>query len=337
EASGFLSYYWSNGSSNSTFTTPVEYTFWVRAFDGICYYYDTITTHKYPETQIILDDNAYFCENSSVVVEAPNGFQSYQWSNGTTGRTTTVNTSGYLSVVALDQNSCSSKDSVYVNEVQNPQVFLGNDTTYCTDGNVLISPVLADEADYLWSTGETANSIAISTSGTYWLKLTNEYGCTNSDTINISVIAVPPIGLPDAISFCEDFATVSPANSFVSYEWSTGETTPSLEIWSSGVYTLTVTDVTGCTISDEVNATKLELVQPFLGNDTVFCGMTERRLYLNSSYASYLWNDSTTNPYIDVLTEGTYSVTVTGSNGCTAETSINATFTEVYPEITSIT
>ena len=338
EATGFLSYYWSNGLSSSTFTTPLEYTFWVRAYNGICYYYDTITTHKYPQPTIELGADSYFCAGDSVRVTAPDGFVSYAWSNGAEGRSVWVSTDGVLTVEASDANSCKAVDSINVDKVEAPSVDLGKDTTYCTDGKVnLASSGSYQNCSFMWNTHEETSSIGVSSSGTYWLRVTNQYGCSSADTVTIRVISVPSFGLPDEMDFCEDYVRLSSHNNYLSYQWNTGETSAYIDIHSSGVYSVTVADASGCTISDNVNATKHDIVDPFFGNDTVFCGLQSRRLYLNTTYASYEWNNGTSNPYIDIAVPGYYAVSVTNTSGCTASTSLRADFSDNYPEIINIT
>ncbi len=338
-ATGFLSYYWSNGSSTSTFETPVEYTFWVRAYNGICYYYDTITTHRYPRPSVELGSDTYFCEGDSVLVTAPDGYSAYSWSNGAEGRSIWVSSEGELVLEASDANSCKASDSINVGKRNSPNVNLGPDTTYCTEGKVLIgSSEPYTNCSFLWNTGEEASAIYISETGTYWMRVTNEYECSNADTVHINIISVPPIGLPDVLDYCDDYVTLAPVNSFESYQWSTGETTATIDVNYSEVFSVTVTDINGCTISDEVYAVKHNIVEPFFGNDTVFCGLESRRLHLNTTYTSYSWNNGSTNPFIDVANPGGYySLSVTNENGCTASTSMNASFTDNYPEIRKIT
>lgn len=338
ETSGFQSYYWSNGINGPTFTTPIEYTFWIRAYNGICYYYDTITTHKYPQPTIELGSDTHFCDGDSVMVTAPSGFESYLWNNGDAGRSVWVAEAGQLKVDAYDTNGCIARDSINVVEIELPHLDLGPDSTYCTDGKVILAPVEpVHGCSSLWSTGEMESSIAVTSSGSYWLRVTNDYGCSSTDTVTISVIRVAPFDLPDELKFCEESAVLSSANRYDAYEWSTGETAPSIEIYHSGIYSVTVTDVSGCTISDQVDVTKNYIDEPFFGNDTVFCGIYSRRLYLNNTYSTYTWNNGTSNPYIDIATPGHYSVSVTNDVGCSSVASMNVNFSDVYPEILNIT
>ena len=66
--------------------------------------------------------------------------------------------------------------------------------------------------------------------------------------------------------------------------------------------------------------------------------MQSRRLYLNTTYETYTWNNGSSEPYIDIANPGGYySVSVTNASGCTASTSMRARFSDNYPQITKIT
>lgn len=66
-----------------------------------------------------------------------------------------------------------------------PDVFLGNDTTIL-QGKILILDAGNLGSDYLWSTGETTQTLLVSVTGTYSVNVTNFCG-TDSDTIEVSV------------------------------------------------------------------------------------------------------------------------------------------------------
>jgi hypothetical protein len=105
-------------------------------------------------------------------------------------------------------------------------------------------------AGYRWSTGATADSLVVSRSGTYFVLVTDESGCSGrSDTIEIIVDALPTpvVTAQGPTTFCagESVAlTVDP--SYASYRWSTGETTPAITVRAAGAYTVTVTTPAGC-------------------------------------------------------------------------------------------
>ncbi|MAX12425.1 MAG: hypothetical protein CL711_03100, partial [Chloroflexi bacterium] len=117
------------------------------------------------------------------------------------------------------------------------------------------------------------------------------------------------------------------------YSWSNGATTQDLTSLSAGTYTVTVTDVV-CSITSTSTVTitepaALSVSVQSVGSSTVCSGST---VTLNmSTYASpantYQWNDANgpisganTSSY-DASVSGTYSLTVTTPDGCTATSS----------------
>jgi hypothetical protein len=91
-----------------------------------------------------------------------------------------------------DANGCASNTQVLVQQLAQPSVFLGNDTTVVQTYALAAGTGLSS---FLWSTGATSPSITVTQSGTYWVQVTNDDGCVASDTIQITVIAVG-IALP---------------------------------------------------------------------------------------------------------------------------------------------
>lgn len=335
-AAGFLEYLWSNGSAVASQTVTSPATFSVRVNNGICYYYDTVAVSQYPAPQLNLGDDIFFCDGDGVAISAPQGFDSYIWDNGATTSSLWLTESATLHLDIVDTNGCKAFDDIVVTKVQNPVVDLGNDTTYCTDGKVLLSSSAAvmPGSTYMWSNGENTNSIAVESTGTYSLTITNAYGCTGEDEVNIHIIRVVPIELPDEISGCDE-ATITCPHSYQSYSWSTGETTSSIKVDYSEIFYLSVVDSNGCVVDDSVKVIINEVVEPFFGNDTVFCTEGTHRLYLQQSYAQYAWSNNTSRAYLDVKEAGRYSVTVTDNNGCTSTSSMYASYA-TPPDITSI-
>ncbi len=94
--------------------------------------------------------------------------------------------------------------------------------------------------DYLWSTGDTTESIKVTKSGKYSLIATNQFGCTVSDSINIYFIPPPSFEIEKEILDCQDSFRLSSSGEFDNYLWSTGDTTKSIIVTEIGTYTLKV-------------------------------------------------------------------------------------------------
>ena len=80
---------------------------------------------------------------------------------------------------------------------------------------------------------------------------------------------------------------------------------------------------TNCTATDDIVVTVNSLPTIDLGTDTtLICSGTSETLDAGSSFTSYLWNDGSTNQTLSVTTAGTYTVTGTDANGCSASDSM---------------
>ena len=76
--------------------------------------------------------------------------------------------------------------TVAVTTKANPKVSLGDD--FATTNTDTIITAGAGFAEYLWNTGETAAGISISKDGNYWVKVRDEFGCENADTVHAHFI-----------------------------------------------------------------------------------------------------------------------------------------------------
>ena len=115
---------------------------------------------------------------------------SYFWSTGDTTQTITVNTSGNYALTVTDGNGCSGADTVAVTIYDIPVVNLGIDTIICAGDSILLNAGIYDT--YLWSTGETTQTIVVDTNGTglsttaVYVQVTDSNSCVNNDTINLT-------------------------------------------------------------------------------------------------------------------------------------------------------
>jgi len=107
--------------------------------------------------------------------------------------------------------------------------------------------LIASEADsYLWSTGETSQSIFVNTSGTYFVTVTDENGCeSTSDDVVVVVNPLPQIDITTSgpTEFCEGDSVILTATESESYFWTpNGETTQAITVFESGNFGVSITD-----------------------------------------------------------------------------------------------
>ncbi|RUT72706.1 hypothetical protein DLK05_16950, partial [Ancylomarina longa] len=220
---------------------------------------------------------------------------------------------------------CSASDDVNVTVHANPIVDLGADQQTCAGSSITLDAGNAG-ATYLWSTGETTQTISTSISGNYSVVVTNTNGCSASDDVNVTVHANPIVDLGADQQTCAGSSiTLDAGNAGVTYLWSTGETSQTINVSTSGNYSVTVTNGNGCSASDDVNVTVHANPIVDLGADQQTCAGSSITLDAGNAGATYLWSTGETTQTISTSISGNYSVVVTNTNGCSASDDVNVT------------
>ena len=176
----------------------------------------------------------------------------------------------------------------------------------------------------LWSTGDTQDTLAITLPGEYWLFQQSDLGCQGESSDTLRVIradppVIPTITASGALTLCEGDSVVLTANGAESVLWSTGETSPSITVRTSGTYTVQAVSE-NCGLSDASAATIVQVIpvadQPLitvLGSSRICEGETV--VLRSSAPVGNLWSTGETTREITVQNAGQYSVRV-GLEGC---------------------
>ncbi len=151
------------------------------------------------------------------------------------------------------------------------------------------------------------------------------YGETEDYLVNISC-AASLNDLPDTTVCAEPGITLDAGAGFVTYSWSTGDSMQTLEVNSTGTYTVSAWDSVGCIDQETVMITANPNPTPMLGADTSFCdGSTVNLSYMDSSIAAWTWSTGDSMDNIDATAGGNYWLTVTDMNGCMGTDSVMLT------------
>lgn len=267
------------------------------------------------------------CDGQQATISASGG-TTYQWSDGQSGSSITVSpgTTTTYTVTVTDANGCSDTTSVLVTVFPLPQLVPDPDVAICNGQSTTLN--VSGAAGYVWSTGETTASITVtpSSSAAYSVTGTDGNGCTASATINVTVNNPPVVTIQD-IAFCDgENETLDAGLSGMSYLWNDGQTVQIISVTQSGAYTVTVTDVNGCSDTASALVTVFPLPQLVPDPDVAICNGENATLNINGA-VSYIWSTGETTSAITVAPSSTtaYSVTGTDANGCTATVSINVT------------
>lgn len=271
------------------------------------------------------------CANStlSLEVETLTG-DTVIWMGTDTANTYSVSAVGQYTVYV--SNTCGSATDTI--DVFTPAgVSLPNDTLICGGDVISVAGDLMG-ANYSWSTGESTQSIDISSAGTYTVTATGMYDCVTSDDIVVSV--APSVDLPTDTTFCDGSSIFVDAGiSNASYSWSNG--LPNAQIVSvnaTGVYSVTVTDINGCVSTDAIDVTAIP--QPDASFTPTISFLTFYAT-VDNPYAgsTYTWdfgdgNTATGNPITYLYSaEGEFTVILTVTNECGTANSTEAALINV--------
>lgn len=179
---------------------------------------------------------------------------------------------------------------------------------------------------YLWSDGSTADSLVANGPGKYWVEVTDIFGFTSSDTIEV----LSGLNYPTSQLYCpsESIDWQTGLGEHYNYLWSDGSTADSLVINSPGSYHVTVTDTNGCVFKSDTLSFQEDVfsTSASLGPDLNLCSGNNLSLTSGASEAvSYLWNTGSTEASILIENSGTYSVEVININGCVAKDTVDVT------------
>ena len=264
------------------------------------------------------------------------GTITYAWSSGSTSATAGSLSAGTYTVTATDANGCTDTESITITEPTAVTAGLSVTNVLCNGGSngsitAAGSGGNGGAYSYVWSTGGTSGTVSGLSAGTYTLTITDNAGCTGTETTTVTEPSVLTASttLGNNVS-CNGgnngsaTASATGGTSGYAYNWSSGSTAATASSLSAGTYTVTVTDANGCTDTETITITEpATAVSTSIGSPTnVSCNGGNDGAATASGAGgtpgySYSWSSGATSAAASSLSAGTYTVTVTDANGCT--------------------
>ena len=283
-----------------------------------------------------------FCAGGSVTLTSSQATGNV-WSTGATTQSIVVSSSGVYSVTYTNGAGCASTSSgttVTVNAAPATPVISPNGaTTFCAGGSVDLTS--SSVTGNLWSNSATTATITVTTSGTYSVTVTDGNGCSSTSLgTNVTVNALPTaptISASGPVAFCTGDSVVLTSSQTSNNDWSTGATTQAITVNTSGNYAVQYTDANGCSAISAITAVTVNAIpaSPTItaNGPTTFCAGQSVGL-TSSSATGNAWSNGGTTQTITVTTAGTYTVTMTDANGCSATSSPTTISVNSLPTVT---
>lgn len=300
-----------------------------------------------PQTLVMSNDTVEPCNGSSSMFASalfnnpnPPGTDTYAWTGGLTGSSISGLAAGVYVVTATDGNGCSLSDSVTITEppAQVLPVSAVNALCFADSGTATANPVGAGVFSYFWSSGDTAQSVALP-EGVYSVTATDINSCNQiSDSFAITqpseMVVAETHGSPLCIGNSDGYILLSVSGGTIPpdyvYSWNpnVSSSASALNI-PAGNYSVTITDANGCSVVNfyplvnppalTLNAAASAVVCNGQSNGQIVASATGGTLPYSFSATGDGGNavNSSTGDFTG-LNAGIYALAVTDSNGCVA-------------------
>jgi len=293
---------WTTGESTNSITVDTSGTFWVGISKQTCTLYDSIDVYFKPLPVVELGPAQEVCEGSFATFDAGNPGASYHWNTNQITQTIQAGTTGWYAVT-VTQLGCIGKDSAQLTAFPIPEVNLLGDRHLCENDTLYLDAANPGN-HFLWSNGETSQSIFVTGPGEVWVQV-GISPCFNYDTITVDLVSLAVELGPDTLLCPGGSITLNAQNPGMNYLWNTGDDTQAINVKRNGTFWIEVS-MYQCSVSDTIHIDLMEnLNLPVMLN---LCGSE----YLNIDAAieadAYIWSSGETTPIIKVTEPDIYSL-----------------------------
>jgi gliding motility-associated-like protein len=329
DAGAGFSYAWNTGDISQTIdsATSGNYSVIITDANG-CTATDDMNLTVNPTPNFNLGEDIFDCEhNYPLLASGPEGMSSYAWSTGSNSASTEIPEAGNYNLVITDSNGCTAENSISFGAWPAPQVDLGSDIHSCESE----SPILIDAGEgitYDWSTGSENQIIEISTTGNYSVTVTDDNGCTGTDSIFAEFDSMPEPGIHDVSDLCINGSEITLISDYPGGTWSgQGITNPIDGTFDPNIAGIGETIITYdfslgmCSASEQLNIIihklpEINIVE--LTEPTCF-GYSNGQIEVSSPNAinpQFTWQDMSTGSTLNSIPKGTYTVSIVDTYGC---------------------
>lgn len=321
-------YAWSNGKITSQIVVNTSGTYSVTVSSGNnCSSTSqpvAVIVNALPAASVTASGPLSFCQGSGVTLNATGG-TSYQWTNGQTGSSITVNNSGSFSARVTDVNGCSANSNI-ITVNANPAPTAGISVNGATTLNFGQTTTLVANGGtaYVWQPGgQTTSSITVSSAGNYTVTAFNANGCSaTSQAVTINVGTTTPVEINgNATSdICQGQSVTLSTTGGSNLVWYPGgQTTSSITVDQAGTYRVHSRDNNGNILSSDsvyVNV-KPKPLNPAI-SITYIPNTAFQLNAFEASAVKYSWNTGATTASINVNQPTTVGVIATNAFGCSS-------------------
>lgn len=353
-----LTYGWSTGSHALSISGLAAGTYVFTATDASnCVRRDSVViTQPQPLSLSVPNVSVNNCSGTgtgslSAIVSGGTPGYTYSWSSSAQTDSILDNVAaGTYNVTLTDAKGCTATQSGKLT-ISNTPINFGTPTIVsakCSQGGSITTNVSGGVGNlsYTWSNTATTPGLSNTAAGSYGLTVTDQSGCSASvsytigSSANAVVLQTPTITNVQCNGGNNGSIAVSASGGTgtLNYTWGGGQTTSSLTGLTSGTYSVTVSDLSGCSASASYTLTQPNAI--VVGNPVIVdatCstgGSIATSVSGGSGSFAYLWSNGQTTATATNLSTGSYTVTYTDQTShCTVTGNYNVGIIGVLPNI----
>jgi len=209
-----------------------------------------------------------------------------------------------------------------------PVAAIAGSLSYCTGGNTTLTA--SGGTGYAWTDANSNNvgntaSVTI-TQGSYTVLVTDANGCTALANATVTEATSLTVTISGTLTYCPGGNTTLTANGGTNFVWNdaNNSTTAAITV-TAGTYSVTTSDASGCTGTNTATVTEFTAPVASISGALSYCVGGNTTLTASGG-ASYVWNDASNSTTAAItVTQGSYTVTATDANTCTATATANVT------------
>jgi gliding motility-associated-like protein len=307
---------WSDGSVNSQYLINGPGEYFATIANSCGENADTINVGLLPAApNLDLGIDQSLCPGEVITFDPGVQNVTYVWQDGSVGSSFNATQAGLI-ILSITNSCGSATDTVEIVEsTEGPDVNLGPDVLAC-NGDVVTLASDISGVNYLWQDGSSNSSFTTSSSGTFFIEVSNNCG-VDRDTIVVDINGNAPateLGPDTTLCTGSSLILTSTSDPGTTLTWQDGSNSTSLIVTSPGTYTLSESNHCG-DHTDAIHVDFLDAPQPFtLGPDTTLCPGESILLTIPFGGYNILWQDGSTGTSIVANKEQSYSLEL--SNQC---------------------
>jgi hypothetical protein len=339
----FSAYQWNTGETKQELHLSDqgigEYWVTVEDINGCIGKSDTVSVKINSVPTAYINGTDTICNGQSITLTASGG-TTYQWNTGENTSSITTNPSENITYNVITSNEFECTDTAYFDVIvkEGFNLSINGVSEVCAGSNTVLS--ITEGSDINWSTGETALNITVLplTNTEISVSARNSVGCYDTASIVLEVLPLPQLNVTGNQTICEGETSLLAVTGGVSYIWSNGSTSSSVQLSSDDLLQYWVKGTNEYSCSDTVFGSLTIYENPVgsITGDTVLCDGQTGTL-LASGGVSYLWNNGLSSSSLSISPEESteYSVIISNENGCKDTVAVTVEISQ--PDIAVIT